>query len=91
MGTKQHNDFGLHDLSGNVFEWVEDCVHGTYKGAPNDSTPWLDANEGICTHHMMRGGSWDSTPEYLRASFRNRNGAATRNNYIGFRLAQDIP
>lgn len=91
VGTKQHNDFGLHDLSGNVFEWVEDCVHGTYKGAPNDSTPWLDANEGICTHHMMRGGSWDSTPEYLRASFRNRNGAATRNNYIGFRLAQDIP
>ena len=90
VGTKQRNEFRLHDLSGNVFEWVEDCVHGTYEGAPNDGTAWLDTNEGICTHRMHRGGSWDSTPEYLRASFRNRNGAATRNNYIGFRLAQDL-
>jgi formylglycine-generating enzyme required for sulfatase activity len=89
VGTKQANGFELHDLTGNVWEWVEDCVHGTYEGAPQEGSAWLEQNEGECGRRVLRGGSWGNTPVDLRVSNRNGYGADSRNSLIGFRLAQD--
>ncbi|NGZ59029.1 MAG: hypothetical protein CV081_00825, partial [Nitrospira sp. LK265] len=88
VGTKKANEFGLHDLSGNVWEWVEDCVHGWYQDAPKDGSAWLEANAGDCGRRMIRGGSWNNKPDNLRVSNRNRNTTDNRNNNIGFRLVQ---
>ena len=91
VGEKHPNGFGLHDMSGNVFEWVEDCLHNTYERAPTNGSAWLDAEGGDCGRRVIRGGSWVSLSGYLRLSYRdmyppNRNGSD-----LGFRLAQDIP
>jgi formylglycine-generating enzyme required for sulfatase activity/energy-coupling factor transporter ATP-binding protein EcfA2 len=91
VGTKQANAFGLHDLSGNVWEWVEDCSHGTYARAPSDGSGWLEADGGDCNQRVIRGGSWSGTPGGLRASGRNGGPAGDRGSSLGFRLVQDIP
>jgi formylglycine-generating enzyme required for sulfatase activity len=91
VGSKQPNAFAAHDLSGNVMEWVEDCLHGNYQGAPNDGSPWLEAHGGDCSLRVIRGGSWVSDPDNLRTSFRNWLTADARLNDLGFRLVQDTP
>jgi formylglycine-generating enzyme required for sulfatase activity len=91
VGSFKPNPFGLYDTAGNVWEWVEDCWHQSYDGAPSDGRPWREENGGNCGHRVMRGSSWYNLPESLRASFRNWNFADTRNLNIGFRLAQDVP
>ncbi len=88
VGSKQANEFGLQDMSGNVWEWVEDCWHDHYRGAPTDGEPWLEQGDGDCTQRVVRGGSWNNKPENLRASYRYRHPADNRNNKLGFRLAQ---
>ncbi|MBS0151393.1 MAG: SUMF1/EgtB/PvdO family nonheme iron enzyme [Nitrospira sp.] len=90
VGMKQANGFGLHDLSGNVWEWVEDCLHSTYKGAPQDGSAWLEQGGGDCGRRVIRGGSWDLNQEFLLAS--NRLGITTVNRTInlGFRLVLDL-
>jgi formylglycine-generating enzyme required for sulfatase activity len=90
VGGKEKNDFGFYDLSGNVWEWVEDCAHATYRGAPEDGSAWLETNEGDCGRRVVRGGSWLDRPEGLRVSYRGGNSADLRDNYFGFRLAQDL-
>jgi formylglycine-generating enzyme required for sulfatase activity len=84
------NPWGLHDTAGNVLEWVEDCWHENYEGAPEDASPWLESGGGDCGRRVLRGGSWYSAPWYVRSAFRTRFPAAFRNLYVGFRLAQDI-
>ncbi|MCA9469586.1 MAG: SUMF1/EgtB/PvdO family nonheme iron enzyme, partial [Nitrospira sp.] len=91
VGSKQPNDLGFYDMSGNVREWVEDCLHETYEGAPSDGTAWRETGGGYCDLHVARGGSWISEPEDLRTSGRYRVNATIKNDLIGFRLAQDIP
>lgn len=91
VGTKQANEFGFHDLSGNVWEWVEDCGHSTYDGAPQDGSPWLNTNGGDCGRRVLRGGSWYDKPMFLRASDRSRPAPDYRTYNLGFRLVQDIP
>ncbi|GJL51059.1 MAG: hypothetical protein NPIRA01_22860 [Nitrospirales bacterium] len=88
VGEKKPNTFELYDLSGNVWEWVEDCLHDTYKGAPVDGSAWLEAESGDCTQRMIRGGGWANTSEVLRSSLRRRNFTAFSSGIIGFRLAQ---
>jgi len=88
---RQPNTIGLYDLSGNVFEWVEDCWHGNYKDAPTDGSAWVEANAGNCRERVLRGGSWSLKPVHLRVSSRNWNDAVNRHFLLGFRLAQDIP
>jgi formylglycine-generating enzyme required for sulfatase activity len=90
VGSKKPNALGLYDMSGNVYEWVEDCWHENYEGAPEDGSAWLEANYGICGRRVLRGGSWDIQPGHLRASYRHWITADYRDNYIGFRLVQDI-
>jgi formylglycine-generating enzyme required for sulfatase activity len=66
--TKKANPFGLSDVYGNVAEWVEDCYHEGYRGAPNDGLPWTT---GDCSHRVVRGGYWLSRPAALRSTSRD--------------------
>lgn len=91
VGTKKANEFGLFDMSGNVWEWVEDCAHDSYQGAPKDGSAWLEADGGHCGRHVHRGGSWGSEVETLRTSNRDWVNTVFRNNGLGFRLVRSIP
>ncbi len=85
------NAFGLYDMHGNVWEWTQDCWHGNYQGAPSNGSAWMNSNGGDCSRAVLRGGSWDYKPDYLRSAIRSRNELANRNFFNGFRLAQDTP
>jgi len=88
VGSFQPNEFGLYDMLGNVFEWVQDCWHPDYEGAPADGSAWLS---GDCSQRDMRGGSWFTTPSLVSASARNRFEDTYRSNSVGFRLVREIP
>jgi formylglycine-generating enzyme required for sulfatase activity len=87
VGRYEANRFGLHDMLGNVFEWVEDCWHYSYAGAPTDGRAWMSGN---CTRHVLRGGSWYADPRYLRAAYRLRYDVVFRDNSNGFRVARTL-
>lgn len=82
------NPFGLYNLHGNVWEWVADCWHDTYNGAPGDGSAWTEACAG--NQRVRRGGSWSGMPAMLRSAFRNRNFPDNRDIDIGFRLARTL-
>jgi formylglycine-generating enzyme required for sulfatase activity len=67
VASFQPNRFGLYDVLGNAWQWVLDCYNETYAGAPADGSAWTT---GACDNHVMRGGSWDYHPRYLRAGSR---------------------
>ncbi len=90
VGLYKPNQFGLYDMEGNVWEWVEDCWtdgNATYENARSDTTAYKEQN---CTRMANRGGSWDDRAWSLRLSNRGRNGIDTRYNALGFRLARDL-
>ena len=91
VASKHFNGLGLYDMSGNVWEWVEDCWHKNYTDAPKDGSAWGKENSGNCGLRVIRGGSWSYGPGNLRTSARDRDPAGYRFNFIGFRLAQDTP
>ena len=78
---------GLCDLAGNVWEWVEDVYHDSYRGAPADGKAW----GGTGGYRVFRGGSWVNTAGFLRASSRLGNAPGYRYSYLGFRPARSIP
>ena len=84
VAGKKPNAFGLHDLYGNVWEWVEDCFHASYAGLPLDGSAWTTA----CTspQRVLRGGSWSDEASSLRN--RGRYAPEVRNLITGFRLAR---
>ena len=82
---KRPNGWGLYDMSGNVFEWTQDCWNANYNGAPTDGSAWT---QGDCSQRVVRGGSWDNYPQFLRAANRSRSTTASRYNYGGFRVAR---
>jgi formylglycine-generating enzyme required for sulfatase activity len=90
VGRFPANPFGLYDTAGNVWEWVQDCWHGSYDGVarPDDGAPWEAEDGGECDRRVVRGGSWNDVPGTLRSA--NRSGLirffGTYN--VGFRLAQ---
>jgi formylglycine-generating enzyme required for sulfatase activity len=61
------NPWGLYQVHGNVYDWVEDCYHADYSGAPSDGSAWT---AGECLRRVLRGGSWSSEPSYLRSAAR---------------------
>jgi formylglycine-generating enzyme required for sulfatase activity len=87
VGSFAPNRFGLYDMVGNVWEWVEDCYHETYNGAPTDGSAWIT---GDCSTHVVRGGSWNNNPENLRSAFRIRLATVNRVSYLGFRVGRTL-
>ena len=87
VGSFAPNGFGLHDMHGNVWEWVEDCRNVSYAGAPADGSAW---KSGDCGRRVLRGGSWNLEPWYLRSANRLRIESGNRDNYNGFRVARTL-
>jgi formylglycine-generating enzyme required for sulfatase activity len=87
VGLLAPNLFGLYDMLGNVWEWVEDDYHARYEGAPRDARAWVDTPRGV--FRVLRGGSWRSQAASVRASVRSQNSPDTRHDALGFRLARD--
>jgi len=87
VGSFSANAFGLHDLAGNLSEWVADCWHANYRRAPRDGSAWV--NPG-CRDQVIRGGSWASSPAQTRASWRAPAPVDTTNARIGFRVARTL-
>jgi formylglycine-generating enzyme required for sulfatase activity len=88
VDTFAANAFGLHDMHGNVFEWIEDNWHDSYTDAPSDGRAWVDARRG--EYRVVRGGCWRIIPLYCRCAFRYRYHPVNRHHHIGFRLALDF-
>ncbi len=81
------NEFGLYDMAGNVWQWVQDCAHPSYDGAPSDGSARTD---GDCGRRAVRGGSWAYGPQDLRSAFRDWFASGGRDNVLGFRLARTL-
>jgi formylglycine-generating enzyme required for sulfatase activity len=86
-GSFAANAFGLYDMPGNAWEWVEDCFHPSYSGAPEDGSAWTG---GDCTRRILRGASWYIRPDSLRSAHRGWLSADYRNNDDGFRVARTL-
>lgn len=86
-GSFTANPYKLHDMNGSVWEWVADCWHNSYKGAPADGSAWDDAN---CRVRVIRGGSWRDGAAYMMSTTRFKYDASVRQNQNGFRVARDL-
>ena len=85
VGSFSANAWGVHDMHGNVWEWIEDCYNDSYMGAPPDGSAWKSGN---CSKRVLRGGSWFSDPRDLRSAIRYRSSKITRHIIDGFRVAR---
>ena len=87
VGSFKSNAFGLNDMLGNVFEWVQDCWTADYSAAPVDGSA---TTAGDCRLHEARGGSWFTTPSFVSASYRNHFTTDQRTTSVGFRVVRDM-
>ncbi len=88
VGTFASNAFGIHDVQGNVWEWVEDGYSSTYQGwSSNDSAP---RTRGLTAQRVVRGGSWLDEPHTLRSANRGKGAPDFRANDFGFRVARSL-
>jgi formylglycine-generating enzyme required for sulfatase activity/class 3 adenylate cyclase len=84
VGSFKPNPFGLFDMGGGVDQWVEDCWHRNYQGAPADGSPWMDTE---CLSHVIRSGSWKNDASYVRPANRDHYDTGVRYPTHGFRVA----
>ncbi|MCK6394558.1 bifunctional serine/threonine-protein kinase/formylglycine-generating enzyme family protein [Zoogloea sp.] len=87
VGSYLPNGFGLQDMIGNVWEWVEDCWNESFGGAPADGSAW---RTGDCGRRVLRGGAWGSGPDVARSANRNGDFSGYRFDVIGFRVARTL-
>ncbi|TAN58880.1 MAG: formylglycine-generating enzyme family protein [Rhodospirillales bacterium] len=88
VGSFRPNPFGLSDMHGNVWEWVQDCYQNNYAGAPGDGSAFEGKNSCF---RVIRGGSWNDGPRYHRSANRSYVTPVFRNRDLGFRLARTLP
>ena len=88
VGQFPPNALGIHDMHGNVSEWVEDPWHDDYHGAPIDGSAWTEGGDE--RRRVVRGGSWDDLPGDLRSANRGRHSADDRAYYLGFRVGRTL-
>jgi formylglycine-generating enzyme required for sulfatase activity len=88
-GTKSANGFGLHDMHGNVYEWVADPWHENYEQAPSDGSVWRD--NPAPNRHVARSGSWFFDAKNLRSASRVGPPSNLQDGNVGFRVARDLP
>ena len=86
IGKFQPNQFGLYDTAGNVAEWVYDCWHPNYEGAPTDGSVWEGGN---CSLRIARGGSYISPQQSIRIAKRDKFKSDAGYDHIGIRLVRD--
>jgi formylglycine-generating enzyme required for sulfatase activity len=89
VGSLRANAFGLHDMIGNVWEWLEDCASLSYFGRPTDQRAWVW--DGGCKRRIQRGGGWSTGPERSRPGFHGDGDDDDRADFAGFRVARDLP
>lgn len=85
VGALPANPFGLYDIGGGLAEWVDDCWHKDYHGAPADASAWHGPD---CREHVLRGGSWRNDPSYVRSASRDHYDGSVRYPTHGIRLAR---
>jgi formylglycine-generating enzyme required for sulfatase activity len=91
VGSFKPNPFGLYDTVGNVREWVQDCWHDNYQGAPSDGSAWEEEHNGNCNGRVNRGGAFRSVnKKNVRSSSREMYRAGARPYWVGFRLVREI-
>jgi len=88
VGSFKPNPWGLYDMNGNAYEWVEDCWHENYQGAPKGPEAWVD---GKCQFRVIRGGSWYYYSRMSRAANRQKNPGAVKSYWLSFRLVRELP
>jgi formylglycine-generating enzyme required for sulfatase activity/class 3 adenylate cyclase len=84
VGSLKPNPFGLYDMGGGIDQWVEDCWHKNYQGAPADGSAWAESD---CPSHVIRSGSWRNDARYARPSNRDSYDTNVRYPTHGFRVA----
>jgi formylglycine-generating enzyme required for sulfatase activity len=87
VGSFKPNPFGLYDMAGNVYDWVEDIKHDDYNGAPTDGSAWTS---GDYSRRSVRGGHWKSNPRQLRSANRGWNSIDVRDYHLSFRVARTL-
>src|SRR5512132_3894094 len=91
VGAYPPNAWGLHDMHGNVWEWVEDVWHDSYQGAPSNGTAWIDSEgENSSRNRVNRGGAWNNNPDGLRSAKRGGIEPDFRVHDSGFRVARTL-
>lgn len=86
VGTYAANPWGLHDMHGNVWEWVQDCYRMNYQGSPADGS----AVQSNSPERVLRGGCWDFKEKFSRSASRSWNSPDTRNKYSGIPRREDV-
>ncbi|NNE37295.1 MAG: SUMF1/EgtB/PvdO family nonheme iron enzyme, partial [Gammaproteobacteria bacterium] len=87
VGSFGPNDFGIHDTAGNVAEWVRDCWHENYDGAPTRAEAW---EGGDCSFRVVRGGSYSSPPSSIRHAKRDKFKSDSTYDHIGIRVVRRV-
>jgi len=86
------NPFGLYDVLGNAWQWTADCWHKSYVGAPTNGSAWTEKD---CSKYVLRGGSWDNVPLFVRSAARSGSladgGEYDYSSLASFRVARDLP
>lgn len=88
VGLKDPNNWGLHDMIGNVWEWCADHWHDGYRGAPDDGTAWIESADAR-PRRCLRGGAWDMNAFRCRSCYRSWDWEHVAANRFGFRICVD--
>jgi formylglycine-generating enzyme required for sulfatase activity/DNA-binding winged helix-turn-helix (wHTH) protein len=87
VGSYKPNAFGLYDMAGNVWNWMQDCYHDNYNSAPSDGSAWTS---GDCTLRVVRGSAWNGSPSPVRMAVRLAHAITNQGGNVGFRVARTL-